>query len=72
MGGALYLVGTFGVTVAFNVPQNDALAVVKPATLEAAQVWATYLTTWTLWNHVRTLAALGASVSFILALCRTP
>ena len=30
-GGALYLVGTFGVTVLFNVPLNNALAAADPA-----------------------------------------
>ncbi len=66
----LYLVGTFGVTAAFNVPLNDALAGVKPNSAEGAHLWANYLSTWTLWNHVRTLASLGAMASFILALWR--
>ena len=68
VGSLLYLVGTFGVTVAFNVPRNDALAAVSPSAPEAARLWADYLVSWTLWNHVRTAAALGALVSFILAL----
>lgn len=67
-GCLLYLVGTFGVTIGGNVPLNDALAAVKPGSSDGAQIWAHYLTNWTLWNHVRTVAALGATVSFILAL----
>ena len=35
---------------------------------EAAALWTRYLSTWTVWNHVRTAAALGATASFILAL----
>ncbi|KAF3886670.1 MULTISPECIES: anthrone oxygenase family protein [Nostocales] len=58
----LYLVGTVVVTIAFNVPLNDALAIAKPDTTEGANLWARYLTNWTFWNHVRTIAAFGAAV----------
>ncbi len=68
IGSLLYLVGTFGVTAAFNVPLNDALASVKPNSVEAARLWTTYLSTWTMWNHIRTLAAVMALGSFVLAL----
>ena len=68
IGSLLYLLGTFGVTIAFNVPLNDALASAKPNSVEGAHLWASYLSVWTMWNHVRTLAALGATASFVLAL----
>ncbi len=68
IGSVLYLVGTFGVTMVFNVPLNDALAVVKPDSAEGASLWASYLTNWTLWNHVRTIAALAAAALFTIAL----
>lgn len=71
-GALLYVVGTFGVTAAFNVPLNDALAGAKPGTAEGAQLWSNYLTVWVLWNHVRTVAALAATAAFILALWRAP
>ena len=61
IGGGLYLVGSIGVTMAFNVPRNDALAKVDPAGAEAADHWARYLTEWTAWNHVRTIAPLIAA-----------
>ena len=67
-GALLYVAGTFLVTVAFNVPRNNALAAVAPASEEAATLWASYLSTWTAWNHVRTLAALGAMACFTIAL----
>ena len=63
----LYLVGTVLVTMLFNVPRNNALAAVAPATPEAATLWVSYLSTWTAWNHVRTIAALAASALFIIA-----
>lgn len=60
-GSLLYLVGTIGVTMAFNVPLNDALAKVEPSSADGAKLWASYLTHWTTWNHVRTVAALAAA-----------
>jgi uncharacterized membrane protein len=67
-GAGLYGVGTVVVTMVFNVPLNNALAAVDPASSEGAALWADYLRSWTNWNHVRTLAALAASGAFIFAL----
>lgn len=67
IGSLLYLIGTVLVTIAFNVPLNDALAIAKPDSTEGANLWAKYLTNWTFWNHVRTIAALAAAL--ILGLC---
>lgn len=64
VGALLYLVGCLGVTMVFNVPMNNALAA------NPESVWTNYLSTWTLWNHVRTAASLGAAASFIVALTR--
>ena len=69
-GAALYVMGTFGVTVACNVPLNDALAKVSPDAADAADRWAGYVRRWTMWNHVRTLAAALALAAFILGLRR--
>lgn len=69
-GSLLYIVGTILVTVVFNVPLNNALAAVAPESAEGAKVWAGYLGSWTAWNHVRTAAALLATMCFILALFR--
>jgi uncharacterized membrane protein len=60
-GGALYILGTIVVTMAFNVPRNNALAKLDPASANAAGYWARYLTEWTRWNHVRTVAPLVAA-----------
>jgi uncharacterized membrane protein len=67
-GGILYLVGTFLVTRAFNIPRNNALAAVSPTDPEAANLWARYVRGWTAWNHVRTAAALAAAAAFSIAL----
>jgi uncharacterized membrane protein len=68
VGAALYLAGTFGVTIVCNVPLNNALASLAPTDPRAAKRWADYVTRWTMWNHVRTLAALVAMACFVLAL----
>ena len=67
-GCALYLAGTFGTTVAGNVPLNDALAILKPDAPASATAWASFYAAWLLWNHLRTLAALGACASLVMAL----
>ena len=67
-GGLLYLLGTILVTMVFNVPRNNALARLNPEQTEAAPLWVRYVSEWTMWNHVRTAAALVASAAFIFAL----
>ncbi|MBD0267456.1 MAG: DUF1772 domain-containing protein [Cyanobacteria bacterium Co-bin8] len=68
LGSLLYLLGTILVTIVFNVPLNDALAAVNPNSIEGTTLWARYLSNWTLWNHVRTAAALAAATLFTIAL----
>jgi uncharacterized membrane protein len=70
VGSLLYLIGTVGVTMLGNVPLNNALAIVDPNSTEGETLWAKYLTNWTFWNHVRTLAALAASAIFIVSLTK--
>lgn len=62
-GSLLYLVGTIGVTAAFNVPRNDALAAVDPDSADGATQWARYVPGWTAWNTVRTVAAIAAAAA---------
>jgi uncharacterized membrane protein len=68
LGSALYLFGSFGVTMMANVPRNDALLKLDPGTPEAAAYWPTYVREWTAWNHIRMIASAAAAVSYILAL----
>ena len=68
VGSLLYLFGTILVTIVFNVPRNDALAAVDPASAEGARVWAGYVPAWTAWNHVRTAAALAAAAVLSIAM----
>ncbi len=68
LGAALYLLGSLLVTITLNVPLNDALAKADPLTTAGQEVWQNYLSAWTFWNHVRTIASLAASAGFILGL----
>jgi uncharacterized membrane protein len=68
IGSLLYLVGTLGVTIVFNVPLNDALAIADPSSTDGTSLWSSYLTNWTNWNHVRTAAALAAAAALTIAL----
>jgi uncharacterized membrane protein len=67
-GSVLYLIGTLLVTIACNVPRNDALARLAPSDLAASAIWTRYVSEWTAWNHVRTAAALAAAAAFTFAL----
>jgi uncharacterized membrane protein len=66
----IYLAGSIGVTMTLNVPLNDALAAVQSDTPEAHAFWQTYLSEWTFWNTVRTLASLASAIIFTVILIR--
>lgn len=68
-GSLLYLAGVVLVTGVCNVPMNNALAKVDPASADAARFWADYVTRWTAWNHVRTFSSIAALALLIFALC---
>jgi len=68
VGGLVYVLGMFGVTMVFNVPLNNALAAADPSSQGTAPLWARYLKEWTFWNHVRTVACVAACALFIVAI----
>lgn len=68
IAGISYLVGSFGVTVAFNVPRNERLARLSPETAEAIAYWPIYVREWLFWNHVRTAASAVSAASAAAAL----
>jgi uncharacterized membrane protein len=67
-GGLLYVLGTVGATIAFNVPRNEALANIEPDSAEAEKHWVRFVREWTVWNHVRTAAAIAAAALLMAAL----
>ncbi|MGH8846302.1 MAG: DUF1772 domain-containing protein [Polaromonas sp.] len=66
--GLLYLVGSFFVTVAFNVPRNERLARLGSESSEAAAYWPVYVREWSQWNHVRTVASVASAACSAAAL----
>jgi uncharacterized membrane protein len=68
VGGLLYLVGGFGLTIGYHVPRNEALDRVEPTSPDAAGHWARYVREWTTWNPVRGAAALAAAALLTIAL----
>lgn len=58
---ALYVIGCVVVTIARNVPMNEALALVQSGDPDAADRWSSYVPGWTGWSHVRMLSALAAA-----------
>lgn len=69
VGGALYMPAII-LTAAYHVPKNDELAVLDPGGPASAAYWASYVTDWTAWNHLRTLGPLAAAALLILSLSR--
>ena len=67
-GGLLYLIGCIFVTIAFNVPLNNALAKVDPRSADGADLWKSYLSRWTAWNHFRTIMSLASAGLMIMSL----
>ncbi len=67
-GAAVYLVSTIGVTMAGNVPLNNALDAADPQSAAGAERWSDYLRRWTAWNHVRLVGSLAAAALLVLAL----
>ena len=63
-GAIFYVAGTFLVTGLGNVPLNDQLAAVTNANATGIDVWEHYLKRWTVLNHLRTAAAIGAALMF--------
>ena len=69
-GALLYLIGSLGVTMALNVPLNNALAAVAPDSAAAQPVWAGFLADWTRWNHLRAVASLAAAACLTIGRAR--
>ena len=68
VGALLFLLGPFAVTMLRNVPLNTRLTAASPDTDEARALWREIQPAWVFWNHVRTVTALLACASLIMAL----
>ena len=67
--GAVLAILAAVITMAFNVPLNNHLDTVNPVGLsaaDAAREWQAYFSTWTAWNHVRTVTGfVGAALMLV-------
>jgi len=66
IGGALYVIGMLVVTIAGNVPLNNALEAVDAASPEGETMWQRYMRQWLPWNHVRTVSC-TVSMALLMA-----
>jgi uncharacterized membrane protein len=66
-GAALYLVSVL-ITVMYHIPHNDQLMRVDANGAGAGSTWTHFYSGWLAWNHVRTVASVGGTVSLVLAL----
>lgn len=66
-GSVIYLLGSFGWTLLYHVPRNDALARFGPADSTGHAYWRRYLREWVAGNHVRTVATVAAAALFLVA-----
>lgn len=69
-GSVAYVVGSWMVTIAGNVPLNKTLADVKHDQADSAEVWAHYLSRWTQLNTQRASASVCAALLFCIGLLR--
>ena len=68
VAGAIYLLGAFAVTIARNVPMNNALAALDANGPGAQSYWVdTYVPDWTFWNSVRAASCILAAAIMLSA-----
>jgi uncharacterized membrane protein len=69
--GAVFTILGAVITMAFNVPLNNYLDTVNPDRLsvaDAAREWQAYFSTWTAWNHARTVTSFVGAVVLLAGL----
>jgi uncharacterized membrane protein len=67
---AIYAIGCIVVTMAFNVPLNEAIASNSGTSLIAIERWNLYISDWTRWNTIRATASCASGIIYIVSLMR--
>jgi uncharacterized membrane protein len=67
-GGLVTAIGSFGLTMAFHIPKNNALDKLDALAPDASTKWSDFYDAWLPGNHVRALASTVSVVLFLLAL----
>lgn len=68
VGALLFVLGCIGPTATVNGPLNAVLAATDASSADGARVWAEFLRRWSVWNDVRTVAAVAACVALTIGL----
>ena len=55
------------ITIACNVPRNEALDRLDPSAESTERHWARYVSSWTRWNTARTIASAVSVVAYLMA-----
>ncbi|MDF1670942.1 MAG: DUF1772 domain-containing protein [Roseovarius sp.] len=67
LAGVVYLIGSFGVTIRFNVPMNEMLAGMETGHDITKTYWSdVYLPRWVFWNSVRTAACAACAILLMI------
>lgn len=66
--GSGLLLACIAMTIAYHVPRNDALALIDPASSDAARAWTRYARAWTVWNLMRAVSSLAAAAALTMSL----
>ena len=66
----IYVVACILSTIAFNIPLNNQLEAANPDTQEGREVWKQYLSKWTKWNHLRSVASVVTTALLASALAK--
>ncbi len=66
IGGVLYFLGVFIVSMVGNIPMNRALEALPQGGYAAQAYWPDYVKGWVLWNHLRWITALGTSICYVI------
>jgi uncharacterized membrane protein len=67
-GSVAYVVGSWLLTIAGNVPLNKRLAETAPHASDSADTWLHYINRWTALNSQRALGSVVSALLFIIAL----
>lgn len=69
LAGVIFVLLGAVITMAFNVPLNNHLDTVNPDGLsvaDAAREWQAFLSTWTAWNHARTVTSIVGALLLLV------
>ncbi len=67
VGGGIYMIGVFFVSLIGNIPMNERLDKLDHTAKETAEYWIFYVRRWSQWNTVRAVSSAIAAICFLQA-----